>query len=180
MRRIGSLMIAALVAAAMAGCGGSGAPAAAAPSETAAAPEGHGECHEGHGECHEGHGEGHEGHGEGHEGHEGHGGEHPGLPAELDAFHDILAPLWHDQSADRTAKTCTAAGELEVKAAAVAAAAPPAGADAAAWQKGGADLKAAVAALRAECSSAARTSFQPTFSTLHDAFHHMMELLPHG
>jgi hypothetical protein len=179
-------MIAALVAAAMVGCGGGGGtPAAATPAEgqtaEAAGHEGHDkaghEGHMGHGEGHMGHGEGHMGHGEGHE---GHAGGHPGLPPELDAFHGVLAPLWHDESADRTAKTCTAVGELDTRATAIAAAPVPTGADAAAWQKGGADLKAAVAALRTECSTAARARFQPTFSALHEAFHHMMELLPHG
>jgi hypothetical protein len=83
----------------------------------------------------------------------------PASKAAIDAFHEVLAPLWHSpESPERTAKTCEAVPSLEAKAQDV----------------GDAGLVEAVHALGAECAGD-RQAFQPRFATVHDAFHAAME-----
>jgi hypothetical protein len=77
----------------------------------------------------------------------------------IDAFHDLLAPLWHaPESSERTEKTCAAVPDLERRAQAI----------------GDAPLVESIHALEAECAGD-RAAFQPRFSTVHDAFHAAME-----
>lgn len=79
--------------------------------------------------------------------------------ASIDAFHDVLAPLWHSpESAERTDKTCAAVPTLEARAQDV----------------GDAPLVEAVQALAAECTGD-RAAFKPKLAAVHDAFHAAME-----
>lgn len=79
--------------------------------------------------------------------------------AAIDAFHDVLAPLWHSpESPERTAKTCAAVPVMESKAQDV----------------GDAPLVEAVHALGAECAGD-KAAFQPRFAEVHTAFHAAME-----
>jgi hypothetical protein len=79
--------------------------------------------------------------------------------ASIDAFHDVLAPLWHSpESPERTARTCAAVPDLEAKAQDI----------------GDAPLVEAIHALGAECAGD-RAAFQPKLATVHDAFHAAME-----
>jgi hypothetical protein len=137
--------------------------------------EGHheGEHHEGEhheGEHHEG--EHHEGehHGEGH---------HGQMPASLASLHGVLRPVWHSEpGAARAGLACTNASRLDTESRAVAAAAAPAGVDAAAWSAAATQLTTTCAALVAECS-ASGPAVEAKLSTYHDAFHALVDLARH-
>lgn len=97
-----------------------------------------------------------------HEGHE----EHGDMPAEVQAFHDVLAPLWHaPEGAERTAKTCDSTGALEEKAVAIEAV----------WKTEGKELHDSVKALAEECARDGRPEFQTRFAAVHTAFHALAE-----
>lgn len=101
------------------------------------------------------------------------------FPAEMDAFHDKLAPLWHaDSGQARIDQTCTATGELDALAATVRDAPPPAGVDAAAWTERGTALVDSITKLSAACGSPDRATFEADFHGVHSAFHGLIELLP--
>jgi hypothetical protein len=109
-----------------------------------------------------------------------HGGEHHhDFPAELGAFHDKLAPLWHaDTGQARIDQTCMATGELDALAANVKQAPPPTGVDPIKWGVKADALVESVFKLSATCGEATRATFEPDFQALHSAFHGMIELLP--
>lgn len=112
--------------------------------------------------------------------HGGVGGALLALPTSLAAFHEVLAPLWHAaESPQRTTDTCNAIGELTSRARAITIDPAPAGIDANTWGNAGINLQASVKALHAECGTAARSALQPTFAGVHQAFHALLELLPH-
>jgi hypothetical protein len=103
---------------------------------------------------------------------------HHELTPELDAFHDLLAPLWHADKGDaRRQKTCGAVPDFKTRAAAVKAAAAPASVDAAAWSGAGAELETAVSGLEAACGGADPAAFDPAFEAVHTKFHGAMELV---
>jgi hypothetical protein len=109
--------------------------------------------------------------------HGGHGEHHgTGLPAELDRFHAILAPRWHAEAGPaRHKETCAAVGDFQRGADDIGKAAAPAGVDAAAWKAAAADLDAKVDALAVACPGP-QTGFDAAFSTLHDAYHHIVDI----
>jgi hypothetical protein len=110
---------------------------------------------------------------------EHHVGEHPELPAELTAFHDVLAPLWHAEAgAQRETDTCAAVPAMQEKAAAIAAAPPPGDVDAALWGKQSDVLAGSVDMLGAGCGSGEQHDFDGEFGAVHDAFHGLLDLLP--
>lgn len=126
----------------LAACGGAPDPAPVAPAPVAPtpAPAASAPAHAGHGD----------------------------LPAPLAAFHDTLRPLWHDETADRQARTCAATGELEARAAALP------GVEVADPQKAayGAEvgkLNASLADLKAACAGSG--DFAAAFTRVHDGFH---------
>lgn len=114
-----------------------------------------------------------------HDEHEGHGGhhEHGDLSAPLNAFHDVLAPLWHAAKGDtRTGNTCAAASDLHDRALAVDAGGPPANAHQPdAYKERAKKLVVSVDDLGVECGKAGRPDFEKKFSAVHDAFHDVME-----
>ena len=101
------------------------------------------------------------------------------FPAEMGAFHDKLAPLWHaDSGQARIDETCAATGELDALAAGVKNGAVPAGADPATYGERADALVASVVKLSAACGSADRATFDADFGGVHSAFHALIELLP--
>lgn len=107
------------------------------------------------------------------------GGHHHSFPAEMGAFHDKLAPLWHaDSGQARMDQTCTATGELDELAHEVQDAAPPAGADAGKWSERSAVLTESIVKLSAACGDPTRATFEADFQSVHSAFHGLIELLP--
>jgi hypothetical protein len=101
------------------------------------------------------------------------------FPAEVGAFHDKLAPLWHDENKDaRVDATCTATGELDALAANIINAPAPAGVDAAAWSGKATELQESITKLSAACGDPARATFETDFESVHNAFHHLIELMP--
>ena len=103
---------------------------------------------------------------------------HHKLTPELDAFHQLLAPLWHaDKGEARRSKTCGAVPDFKMKAAAVKAAAAPASVEAATWSSAGAELEAAVTGLETACGGTDPAAFEPAFEAVHSRFHGAMELV---
>lgn len=101
--------------------------------------------------------------GEGRSDHHSDHGEHhkdeSKLPAPVREFHKVLAPLWHDKSPERTAKTCAQAATLKEKAAAT----------------GDAALVSATDELVAECGKDGRPQFEAKFKVVHEKFHALAE-----
>jgi hypothetical protein len=101
------------------------------------------------------------------------------FPAEMGAFHDKLAPLWHaDSGQARIDQTCAATGELDALAAGVKNAAPPQGVDPARYGERAGALSDSIVKLSAACGSADRATFDADFGGVHSAFHALIELLP--
>jgi hypothetical protein len=143
----------------LAACGGS-----SSGTETASTSgESGGEHH------HHGDGEGHH-HGEGHH-------EHAAMPAEVDALHDVLAPVWHSEPGSaRATLACDSSASLAERSRAVQASAAPANVEAARWTELTAALTTTADALVTECGSGAAAA-ETRLSEHHDAFHHLLEAL---
>lgn len=102
-------------------------------------------------------------------------GGHPELTAEMHAFHDVLAPLWHSETPDRQDSTCANAGKMldlgqDIQDA------PNPGAEPTAWELAVKQLMLSVMKMMDECKSGG--DFEANFGAVHDAFHGLMELLP--
>ncbi len=88
--------------------------------------------------------------------------QHPRLAQDADAFHEVLAPLWHaSPGLERTRNTCSKVGEMESRAKAIRST------DAAA-------LVASIGTLRTKCQ-AEPPEIDAAFAAVHDAFHHLGE-----
>ena len=109
--------------------------------------------------------------------HAGEGEHHDALPAEVDAFHETLAPLWHSEAADRQAAACAKGADLADGAAKIEAAPAPEGVDAAAWTPAAHELTVAAQALVEDCGKGA-ADFDAKFTAVHERFHGLIELLP--
>jgi hypothetical protein len=140
----------------LAGCSSTGTNAAATSATTSSAPAAKSERAEGH-ERAEAH-------------------EHGDLGASLNAFHEVLAPLWHATKGDaRTGSTCDAASDLHERALAVDSGGPPANAaDPDGYKANAKALVVAVDDLGTECQKSGRPDFDAKFSKVHDAFHAVM------
>jgi len=112
---------------------------------------------------------------------EGHHGqhseaEHPPLTPEMEAFHDVLKPLWHaEPGADRQTGTCAKAGELLGLSEKIQNAPNP-GADQAAWELAVRQLMLSLVKLMDECKTGG--DFEANFRAVHDGFHALLDLLP--
>ncbi|HUS67570.1 MAG TPA: hypothetical protein VMZ28_23705 [Kofleriaceae bacterium] len=103
--------------------------------------------------------------------------EHGDMPAELVAFHDVLRPLWHDETPERQAKTCAQVGELDAKAG------PLTGVEVAAdkkevWTSAVAQLEASIDELGAACTGGG--DFMASFTKVHEGFHGLLEIAGGG
>lgn len=98
--------------------------------------------------------------------------EHHGVGiAEIDSFHDTLSPLWHADAGDkRKADTCAAVGDMKTEAVAIVGRGRT---DNAAWEGNANSLAKAIDDLAKVCGEGG--DFDATFSSLHDAFHVLME-----
>jgi hypothetical protein len=106
--------------------------------------------------------------------HEGGGMHHPELTATMAAFHDVLRPLWHDDSEARAANACAGVSRLVETYPPLEAA--PAGADPDAWDPAVAALGEALGAMGAACEAGGDP--EPSFQALHERFHALIGLLP--
>jgi hypothetical protein len=99
--------------------------------------------------------------------------EHGDMPAQLVAFHDVLKPLWHDETANRQANTCGQIAELDARAGALTQVevAPD---KKEAWAAGVTQLDAAIEELGAGCTG--KGDFVASFTKVHDGFHALLEL----
>ena len=96
--------------------------------------------------------------------------------AEIDALHDVLAPVFHaEPGATRAAAACENASALHDRSAAVAAAAAPEGVDGSHWHDETSELVSASDALVAECGASGPAA-EERLEALHARFHGVMEL----
>ncbi len=87
---------------------------------------------------------------------------HPAFPPDIDAFHAVLAPLWHaEPGAARDRDTCAQADTMAGLAGAIGSG------DARA-------LRAAVGALRRQCRERPGAA-EPALAKVHDAFHRLID-----
>ncbi|MBP5986375.1 MAG: hypothetical protein KA538_04245 [Azonexus sp.] len=94
-----------------------------------------------------------------------HGHAHPHFAPDVDAFHSLLAPLWHARPGKaRTRNACTKAGELAKGAAEIRSA------DATA-------LVAAIHRLQSTCKGKP-AEVDAAFFDVHEAFHHLIDVRP--
>lgn len=105
------------------------------------------------------------------------------MPAQVTAFHDVLAPVWHsDAGAARDDRACQQAATYRERASAVTAMPVPAAAQAnsAAWTAAAAQLSARSEALATACGATPRGDVNAALTELHTAFHGLMEPLGRG
>jgi hypothetical protein len=105
-------------------------------------------------------------------------GHHEGeqtVPPELQKFHDVFAPLWHQtQGPDRMNATCSAVAELQADADAVAKATPPTTANADKWTEGTRALVAGVKDVADACAAKDMGKFETALMATHEALHALM------
>lgn len=96
-----------------------------------------------------------------------HGHHHHGFPADIDAFHSVLAPIWHAPAGqERSDKACANVAEFARLAGAIKSA------DAKA-------LQGSIAALQATCRERP-AEVDAGFSKVHDAFHRLIDVKAAG
>lgn len=84
------------------------------------------------------------------------------LAADVDAFHSVLAPVWHmPMGKERSRKACAQAGKMETTAGAI-------------RSTDATQLIDSVSAFRAQCR-ANPAKVDEAFAQVHEAFHHLME-----
>jgi hypothetical protein len=106
---------------------------------------------------------------------ESHHGEGGGMPAEVRALHDELAPIYHQEpGAARAAATCEHAEAFRGHAATIASVSPPEAGDPEMWTAAVAGLTSSAEALGTECA-AGGTGAEAALEDFHTAFHAVME-----
>ena len=96
---------------------------------------------------------------------EEHGHMHPHFAPDIDAFHTLLAPIWHNQPGKaRSRNACAQAGKMSESAAQIRSA------DARA-------LVATIANLKSTCKTKP-TAVDTALSDVHEAFHRLIETPP--
>lgn len=104
-----------------------------------------------------------------------HGDEHAGMPAEVNALHDELAPIYHQEpGATRATTACEHAEAFRGHASTVASIAPPEAADPEMWTAAVASLGTTADALGTECA-ASGPAVEAKLEDFHTAFHAVME-----
>lgn len=95
----------------------------------------------------------------------------------IDAFHDLLAPLWHAVGPTRMQQVCNSQPELATRAEAVRKAGSPGDLDAGAWSASLDKVEKTLAGLKGPCGGTDTTRFEAAFTALHWAFHDYMDLV---
>lgn len=98
--------------------------------------------------------------------------EHHGVGiAEIDSFHETLAPLWHADKGDkRKADTCAAVGDMKTQGIEIVGRGRT---DHAGWEGNANSLSKAIDDLAKACGEGG--DFEAAFGSVHDAFHVLME-----
>jgi hypothetical protein len=101
--------------------------------------------------------------------------------AQVDKFHDTLAPRWHAaQGPQRMADTCAAMSQFRAETDAIAAAPAPGSGDPATWSSHTKQLTDAVGALDVACKANDAVAFEPAFERVHHVFHEVEEATSGG
>lgn len=103
----------------------------------------------------------------------GEGKQHENLSPEMEAFQELLRPLWHQaKGPPQQADTCAASEQLKASADAVGKATPPIPANADTWTAATKALVAAVADIETACKS--KGDIEGALKKVHTAFHALM------
>jgi hypothetical protein len=106
--------------------------------------------------------------------------EHAEMPAELAAFHDLLAPRFHAaEGPQRLQDTCGAIEQFRSAADAVGKATPPVTANADTWTAGTRALVQAVDELATACTTNDVGTFDAAFTTVHERFEALAAMAGH-
>ena len=100
--------------------------------------------------------------------------EHPKLPASVDAFHEVLSPIWHaEPGAVRTNLACEQSGVLGERASALVNEPPPpeASGKTEVWKVATTELAGQVGALATACAAAGQPDVEAKLAAVHDGFH---------
>jgi hypothetical protein len=95
----------------------------------------------------------------------------------LDAFHDLLAPLWHAVGPTRMQEVCGSHAALVARVAAVRKAGAPGDLDESAWNASLEKVEKTIAAMKGPCGGSDTTKFESAFTDVHWAFHDYMDLV---
>jgi hypothetical protein len=102
--------------------------------------------------------------------------DHGTLPKEVQAFHDVFAPVWHiEDKAERRKKFCDAPDKILEASDVFAEMKAPPGVDAEGWKKATYDLVAYIADADRVCGDKPKV-FDNHLTGAHDALHKLMEL----
>lgn len=105
---------------------------------------------------------------------------HPALPPTLEAFHNVLSPVWHaTPGPDRVSAACAQAATLTTHATALVT--EPAPAEAAGkvevWKVRTTALASQVGSLTSACSADGKPDVEIRLGSLHEAFHSVSEVV---
>ena len=94
-----------------------------------------------------------------------HGHMHHNFAKDVDAFHAVLAPVWHARPGpERTQDACAKAGEMARLANEI-------------RSKDASQLVASISKLKAKCDGN-KVEVDAAFYDVHEAFHHLIEMRP--
>jgi hypothetical protein len=94
-------------------------------------------------------------------------------------MHDSFAAIWHvEPESDRPKLACDGSGELEKKAAELAASKAPEGTEAAAWRKATVELVNRIGDVGKTC--AAKGDVNKSLTSAHEALHAVFKLIKKG
>lgn len=94
-----------------------------------------------------------------------HGHMHHNFATDVDAFHAVLAPIWHARpGAARTQDACAKAGEMARLANEI-------------RSKDASQLVASITVLKAKCGNE-KGDVDGAFHDVHEAFHHLIDMRP--
>jgi len=100
--------------------------------------------------------------------------EHPALPATVDAFHEVLSPIWHSEpGAPRIKLACEQVGVLGTRATALVTEPPPAEVSGKldVWKVATTELATQVGELATACAAAGQSDVEGKLTAVHEAFH---------
>jgi len=100
--------------------------------------------------------------------------QHPKLPPSVDAFHEVLSPVWHaEPGAVRIKAACDQVATLSERATALVSEPPPpeASGKTEVWKLATTDLAGHVGALATACAAAGQPDVEAKLAAVHEGFH---------
>ena len=100
------------------------------------------------------------------------------FPPAVEAFHDVMAPLWHAPAGEQRAQEiCVQSSQLVANVGIIQQSETPINIKASEWNQAVTNLTQAVTELEQQCDD--KNSPEPALGEVHEAFHHLVKLLEH-